>query len=84
MITRAQFGSRFSQADIDAMNAAIDDAIFFFDIETADLSERERLQLIDEIETNVVANFFNGQVLYQTQDLLPEVYQRLLASRTRR
>ncbi len=83
MITIDQLGGQYSQADADAMNEAARQAIFHFDVETADLSEKERRQIIDEIETTIVANFFGGRLLYEIGDLLPEAFQRLLAARRR-
>jgi len=84
MILLDHLSGTYSQADADIMNAAVHDAVVYFDVDTADLSDRERLMILDEIETTVVSNFFNGRVLYRTQDLLPENFQRFLASRVNR
>jgi hypothetical protein len=65
------------------MNRAVDEAIFYFDIDSADLSLRERQDLIEMLETNVINNFFKGKLLWEIKDLLPEAYQRFLATRAR-
>jgi hypothetical protein len=83
MITVAQFGRKYSKAEVEIMNAAVREAVFYFDVETLELSDSERQEIIDEIETNVVASFFNGKVLYATPELLPEKFQRFLAARAR-
>jgi len=81
MIQRANLAGRFSSADIDAMNAAVDKAIFVFDIDAAELTARERDDIVEMIETNVVNNFYKGRLLWEIQDLLPEAFKRFIESR---
>jgi len=84
MIERARLSGRFSSADVEIMNAAAREAIFYFDIDMAELDESERSEIIETIETNIVNNFYQGRVLWQTHELLPEAYRRFLETRVKR
>jgi len=81
MIQRANLAGRFSSADIKAMNEVVDKALFVFDIDAANLSARERDDIVEMIETNVVNNFYKGRLLWEIQDLLPEAFKRFIESR---
>jgi len=63
------------------MNETVREALFYFDVDAADLSSSERSEVIETIETNIINNFYKGKLLWQIPDLLPEAYRRFIESR---
>lgn len=68
-ISLAQFDGQYSQAAIDVMNAAVDEAIGAFELATADVSDAERASIVAEIE-NSASGLFDPALGYGWQRLL--------------
>lgn len=83
MLTLNQFDGQYTQTDVDVMNAAVREAIAHYGVDSADLSDKERAEIIREIE-NACAGFYDaelGSVNAAFENLLSDGWQRLLKSR---
>lgn len=83
MLTIKQFDGQYTQAEIDAMNKTAQEAIAYFEVNSAELASKERDQIVADIHSHCAGLYDQnlGRVNAGFDGLLSEQWQRLLESR---
>jgi len=80
-ITLSQFDGQYSQGDIDAMNTKVAEVLAEHDFTNADLSDRERAEIVRAVEGEVAGNYDPSIGWSGTIELMPAKWSRLIAGR---